>query len=257
MLEPYQADNLAMLPGVRHGFFTRQGGLSTGLYKTLNCGAGSKDDRVTVRENRSRVAEHLGSSHGDVQTIFQVHSADVVAVDTVVDRDSLPKADALVTATRGLAIGVLTADCCPVLFADSEARVVGAAHAGWKGALGGVLEATVAAMENLGATRARITAAYGPTISQPSYEVGQEFLDTFAGQDPAFSRFFKSGGKTGKQQFDLPAFVDFRLRASSLTRVEACAPCTYRNESLFYSYRRSVHRSEADYGRQISAIVVA
>jgi polyphenol oxidase len=257
MLTPYQADNLAMTPGIRHGFFTRQGGTSTGLYKTLNCGSGSKDDRVAVNDNRARVAEHLGSHHGDVQTIYQVHSADVVIVDAIVDRETIPKADALVTRTRGLAIGVLTADCCPVLFADQEAKIVGAAHAGWKGAVGGVLEATLRAMESLGADRARIVAAIGPTINQAAYEVGKEFQDTFLTDDPANGRFFGRGAAGGKFQFDLPGFVHSKLQKSSLTRIEACAPCTYRNESLFFSYRRSTHRSEPDYGRQISAIVVA
>jgi polyphenol oxidase len=173
------------------------------------------------------------------------------------DRDALPKADALVTRTRGLAIGVLTADCCPILFADPDAKVVAAAHAGWKGALGGVIEATVAAMEGLGATRANILAAYGPAINQPAYEVGAEFQDAFLKEDAAHARFFARGKGSGKFQFDLPSFVHSKLQKSSLTRIEACAPCTYRNESLFYSYRRSTHRSEPDYGRQISAIVVA
>ena len=257
MLTPYQADNLSMTPGIRHGFFTRQGGTSTGLYKTLNCGSGSKDDRVAVSDNRARVAEHLGSHHGDVQTIYQVHSADAVIVDASVDREALPKADAMVTRTRGLAIGILTADCCPILFADPEAKVVGAAHAGWKGALGGVIEATLKAMESLGAERARVLAAYGPTINQPAYEVGPEFHEAFLKDNAANTRFFARGAATGKFQFDLPGFVHYKLQASTLTRIEACAPCTYRNESLFFSYRRATHRSEPDYGRQISAIVVA
>ena len=180
MHDPFQADNLSILPGIRHGFYTRQGGISTGLYKSLNCGAGSKDDPVAVNENRSRVAVHLGSFESDVQTIYQVHSADAIVVDTLIGRDQLPKADALVTRTRGLAIGILTADCCPVLFADPEAKVVGAAHAGWRGAFGGVIEATVKAMESQGATRGNIFAAYGPTINQAAYEVGPEFEAEFA-----------------------------------------------------------------------------
>ena len=257
MLTPYLADNLSMTPGIRHGFFTRQGGVSTGLYKTLNCGAGSKDDRVAVSDNRARVAEHLGAFNGDVQTIYQVHSADVIAIDKLTERESLPQADAMVTRARGIAIGILTADCCPVLFADPQAKVVGAAHAGWKGAIGGVLEATVKAMEGLGATREHIVAAYGPTIAQPSYEVGQEFLDVFVKDELGNSRFFARGAAAGKFQFDLPVFVHQALQLSGLTRIEACAPCTYRNESLFFSYRRATHRKEADYGRQISAIVVA
>ena len=257
MLTPYLADNLAMTPGIRHGFFTRQGGVSTGLYKTLNCGAGSKDDRVAVSDNRARVAEHLGAPSGDVQTIYQVHSAGVVVVDAIVDREALPRADAMVTRMRGLALGILTADCCPVLFADAEAKVVGAAHAGWKGAAGGVVEATIKAMEGLGAARDRIVAAYGPTISQASYEVGSDFQAEFLAADALNGQFFVKGTGPGKFQFDLPAYVHHKLMASSLTRIEACAPCTYRNESLFFSYRRATHRKEPDYGRQISAIVVA
>ncbi len=257
MLEPFQADNLAILPGIRHGFFTRQGGTSEGLYKSLNCGAGSQDNRVAVIENRARVASHLGSSLGDVQTVFQVHSADAIIVDQLTDRTALAKADALVTRTRGLAIGILAADCCPVLFSDPDAKVVGAAHAGWRGAFGGVLEATVKAMEELGAKRGNIYAAYGPTINQTSYEVGPEFEAEFAARDPALKRHFKAAAQKGKWLFNLPAFVKAELQKSSIMHVDACAHCTYRNESLFYSYRRSQHRAEADYGRQISAIVVA
>ena len=261
MHDPFQADNLSILPGIRHGFYTRQGGISTGLYKSLNCGAGSKDDPVAVNENRSRVAVHLGSFESDVQTIYQVHSADAIVVDTLIGRDQLPKADALVTRTRGLAIGILTADCCPVLFADPEAKVVGAAHAGWRGAFGGVIEATVKAMESQGATRGNIFAAVGPTINQTAYEVGPEFEAEFANRDPALRRHFKhvakKPGQDSKWLFDLPAFVKAELQKSSITKLDACAHCTYRNESLFYSYRRSQHRGEPDYGRQISAIVVA
>lgn len=256
MLTPFQADCIAIHSGVRHGFFTRQGGVSTGLYKSLNCGAGSNDDRVAVIENRARVAEHLQSPLGDVQTLYQVHSARALIVDTLKAREELPEADALVTRTRGVPIGVLTADCSPVLFFDPEAKVAGAAHAGWKGALGGVLEATVEAMESLGATRQHIRAAIGPTISQQAYEVGPEFEAQFLAQDPSFSRFFKRTKKDSRPHFDLPALVHHRLQSAKLAIIERCAPCTYANESLFYSYRRATHRKEADYGRQISAIVV-
>jgi polyphenol oxidase len=206
-----------------------------------------------VIENRARVAQHLGSFHDDVQTIYQVHSADVHVVNALAARESLPKADALVTRTRGLVIGILTADCAPVLFADPEAGVVAAAHAGWRGALGGVLEATVAAMEREGAERSRIFAALGPAISQKAYEVGPEFAAVSAEN----TRFFAvPKGKT-TPHFDLPAFVMDRLGKLGLHHTERESPCTYENESMFFSFRRSTHRKEPDYGRQISAIVVA
>ena len=257
MLSPFEADCLSILPGIRHGFFTRQGGVSRGLYASLNCGAGSRDDRVAVIENRSRVASHLGSALGDVQTVYQVHSPDVVVVDRLVAREELPQADALVTARRGLAIGVLTADCTPVLFADPAARVVGAAHAGWKGALGGVLEATVSAMERLGARRERIRAALGPSISQQAYEVGREFEAEFLAQDQGCARFFRRASREARPHFDLPGYVASELQKTGVGVVESAAHCTFGNESLFFSFRRTTHRSEPDYGRQISAIVVA
>jgi YfiH family protein len=257
MLSPLQADSLSILPGIRHGFFTRQGGASRGLYASLNCGAGSKDDPVAVIENRSRVAQHLGSFGDDVQTIYQTHSATAHVMEALVPRDSLPKGDALVTRTRGLVIGVLTADCAPVLFADAEAKVVGAAHAGWRGALGGVLEATVVAMEGLGADRSRIFAALGPSIGPKSYEVGPEFVAEFQAAEPGNARFFTipKGRKT--PHFDLPAYVMDRLGRLGIRHAERQSPCTYENESMFFSFRRTTHRKEPDYGRQISAIVVA
>ncbi len=257
MLTPLEADSLSILPGIRHGFFTRQGGTSRGLYASLNCGAGSKDDPVAVIENRSRVAQHLGGFNDDVQTIYQVHSADVHVVDQFVPRESLPKADALVTRTRGLVIGVLTADCAPILFADPEAKVVGAAHAGWRGAIGGVLEATVTAMEGLGAERSRIFASLGPCIGPKSYEVGPEFVAEFKTADAANARFFTIPKGRQTPHFDLPSYVMSRIDRLGLRRTERLAPCTYENESMFFSFRRATHRKESDYGRQISAIVVA
>lgn len=257
MLSPLQADNLSMLDGIRHGFFTRQGGSSRGLYASLNCGPGSKDDAVAVVENRARVAAHLGSSHDDVQTVYQIHSGNAVAVDQLQARDTLPKADGIATRTRGLAIGVLTADCAPVLFADADAKVVGAAHAGWRGALGGILEATVAAMEELGAQRSQIFAALGPAIGPKSYEVGPEFVTQFELADAANGRFFTIPKDRATPHFDLPAYVLDRLGRLGLKGIERQAPCTYQNESMFFSFRRSTHRKEPDYGRQISAIVVA
>ena len=256
MLTPFEADNLSLLPGIRHGFFTRQGGTSRGIYATLNCGQGSSDDRVAVTENRTLVARHLGGFADDVQTIHQMHSAMAVSVDKLTPRDELAKADALVTKTRGLVIGILTADCGPLLFADPEAGVVGAAHAGWRGAFSGIAEATVAAMEALGAERGRIHAALGPCISAKNYEVGPEFVADFVKQDAANGRYFATPKGKTKPHFDLPAFIRDRLSQLRLHSIETLAHCTYANESLFFSYRRSTHRSEADYGRQISAIVV-
>ncbi len=257
MLSPLQADSLSILPGIRHGFFTRQGGISRGIYASLNCGPGSKDDAVAVLENRSRVVEHLGGTQDDVQTVYQIHSANVVAVDRLQPRDELPKADALVTRTRGLVIGILTADCAPVLFADAEAGVVGAAHAGWRGAIGGVLEATVSAMEGLGAERSRIHAALGPAIGPKSYEVGPEFVAEFEAADAANARFFTIPKGRTTPHFDLPSYVLARLQTLGLKGLERQAPCTYENESMFFSFRRATHRKDSDYGRQISAIVVA
>lgn len=257
MLSPIQADNLCILAGVRHGFFTRQGGVSRGLFASLNCGSGSGDDRVALNENRSRVVTHLGGSGDDVQTVYQVHSATAVAVERMIARDELPRADALVTKTRGLVIGVLTADCAPILFAEPKAKVVAAAHAGWRGALGGVIEATIATMEAQGADRKRIVAALGPCIGPRAYEVGPEFVDEFLKTDAANARFFKDLPGKKKPHFDLPAFVLDRLQKAGLRLVESQAHCTYQNESMFFSYRRSTHRNEPDYGRQISAIVVA
>jgi YfiH family protein len=255
-LAPFEADCLKGLPGIRHGFFTRQGGVSADLYATLNCGPGSKDDSASVAENRARVAHYLHAHHPDVVTLYQVHSGTAVSVSAPITGER-PKADAIVTATRGLAIGVLTADCTPVLFADPGAGVVGAAHAGWRGAVAGVLEATVAEMERLGAQRARIRAAIGPTINQDSYEVGPEFEAELIAISPANSRYFVRAAPDARAHFDLPGYVEGRLAAAHLHMIERQTPCTYRNESILYSFRRSQHRHEPDYGRQISAIVVA
>ncbi len=256
MLTPFEADCLSILPAIRHGFFTRQGGVSRGLYASLNCGQGSADDRVAVTENRARVARHLESAAGDVQTLHQVHSPTALVVERLTPREELPKADALVTATRGLAVGVLTADCAPLLLADGEAGVVGAAHAGWRGALAGVVDAAIDAMARLGARRERIRAAIGPSIGPKTYEVGPEFEAEFLELDPENARFFRRPTRDARPHFDLPGFVAHRLSRAGIRFVESVAHCTYENESLFYSYRRSRVRAEADYGRQISAIVV-
>lgn len=256
MLKPITASNLDH-PAIRHGFFTRDGGVSEGIYAGLNTGLGSNDDPARVLENRRRVAEHLGADHGSVVTLYQVHGATALTVAAPQDRASLPKADAVVSTTPGLAIGVLTADCTPVLFADPEAKVVAAAHAGWRGAVSGILEAAIAEMERQGATRRNIRAAIGPTISQKNYEVGPEFEAELLKADPGKERFFKALRPGARVHFDLPGYVNARLAAAGLSQIETCAPCTYESESLFFSYRRSQVLKEGDYGRQISAIVVA
>lgn len=257
MLQPIQASSLARSSRVRHGFFTRAGGVSEGLYAGLNCGPGSADAPANVAENRARVARHLGGSHPDVATLYQIHSPDAVAIDTPIAPDARPKADAVVTATPGLVIGVLTADCAPVLFADPDAGVVGAAHAGWRGAVGGVLESTVAEMEKLGARRNRIIAAIGPAINQVSYEVGPDFEAALLESCADNAMFLSRKSPQDRAHFDLPAFVEMRLRKAGVAEVERQSVCTYANESLLFSFRRSQHRSEGDYGRQISAIVVS
>ncbi len=256
MLQPIEASSLKRLPGIRHGFFTRAGGVSDGLYAALNCGPGSADDPARVVENRARVARHLGGHDGDVVTVHQIHSADAVVTDSPVAAADRPKADAIVTRTPGLVVGVLTADCTPVLFADPEAKVVAAAHAGWRGARSGVLEATISAMEQLGAVRSRIIAGIGPTINQTAYEVGPEFEDAILDGCPGNARFFYREKHDARAHFDLPGYVEMRLAAARIGEIERQTPCTYENESLFFSFRRSQHRGEVDYGRQIAAIVV-
>ena len=255
--KPVMASNLAALNGIRHGFYTREGGVSTGIYAGLNCGAGSDDDRLAVVENRRRVAEHLGGKHRDIATPHQIHGADVIIVRAPMPRGERTKADAIVTKTQGLAVGILTADCAPVLFADPDARVVAAAHAGWRGAVGGVLKSTLDTMVSLGADRSRIVAAIGPCISGPNYEVGETFKSELLALDPSGERFFSLPEEKTKPHFDLPGYISHQLDSLGCYNTEAQTHCTYAGESLFYSYRRSTHRSEPDYGRQISAIVVA
>jgi hypothetical protein len=250
-----QDARLATLPGIRHGFFTRAGGVSAGLYASLNCGIGSKDDRANVLENRSRVAAALGAQADRLATPYQVHSADVVVVETVWPPGQGPKADATVTDRPGIVLGVGTADCGPILFADPEARVIGAAHAGWRGARAGVGEATVAAMEKLGAKRKRIVAALGPTISQANYEVGPEVRDTFVGDDASNARFFIPSTVPDRFMFDLPGFIAAQLMATGVT-AGILQRCTYADPERFFSYRRATHLQESDYGRMLSAIVL-
>lgn len=238
----------SLLDGLSHGFFTREGGASTGVFEGLNCGNGSSDQAEIVALNRARVADAMGVAA--LAGVHQIHSADAVVVGDV---DARPKADALVTATPGVALTILTADCQPVLFADADAGVVGAAHAGWKGALDGVLEATLDAMEGLGAKRGRIRAVIGPSISQRAYEVGQEFIERFMDEDPDNARFFVNGA-AGKYQFDLTGFGLARLRAAGVAEAEWTGHCTYTDPARFYSYRRATHLGEADYGRLIASI---
>lgn len=247
MLEKITSDALA----AHHGFFTRKGGASSGIFAGLNCGPGSSDQAEVVAINRARVAEAMGVEAAHLLSIHQIHSADVIHVTGPLTEK--PRADAMVTATPGLALGVLTADCQPVLFADPEARVIGAAHAGWRGTRDGVLEATVDAMVALGAKRENITAVIGPTISQSAYEVGPEFFEAFTDDDRSNARFFIAG--TGDRYlFDLPAFGLSRLRAAGVGHAEWTRNCTYRDSERFFSYRRTTHAGEADYGRLISTI---
>ncbi|WP_099826177.1 peptidoglycan editing factor PgeF [Oceaniglobus indicus] len=248
-LEAITHDHLAPL---RHGFFTRRGGASSGVFSGLNCGRGSSDQAEVVQINRARVCAAMGVQPDALIGLDQVHSADVVVVDGAHD-GPLPKADAMVTTRPGLALGVLTADCQPVLFADAERGVIGAAHAGWQGALGGVLEATIDAMVGAGARRDGIVAVIGPSISQRNYEVGPDFVDTFIAADPDHARFFTQG-RGDRMHFDLPGFGLMRLNKAGIALAAWTRHCTYADPDRFFSYRRSVHLRQADYGRLISTI---
>ena len=249
--------SLNELPGIRHAFFTREGGVSGGLYSSLNCGYGSGDSQANVTRNRARATEHLELGAERLVTVYQVHSPDVAAVTEPWRPEDAPRADAMVSDRAAVALGILTADCAPVLFAEPEAGVVGAAHAGWKGALGGVLDATLDAMERLGAARARIHAGIGPTIGQRSYEVGPEFPAPFLAQAGDNRDFFCPSRREGHFMFDLKGYVARRLARLGLASVH-CLPCdTCAEEARFFSYRRSCLRGEADYGRGLSVIALA
>jgi len=250
------APALERLPGIRHAFFTRRGGVSGGPYASLNGGTGSDDAPAHVAENRARMAGALGVAPERFLTVYQTHSPVVVVAQAPWAGDARPRADAIVTRVQGLAIGVSTADCGPVLFADAEAGVIGAAHAGWRGALAGVTDATVAAMERLGADRRRIVAALGPMIRQPSYEVGPEFVTRFKADDGANERFFKPSPRPKHALFDLPGYIAARLTAAGIRRVQDLGLCTYEDPTRFFSFRRSTHRKEADYGRHVNAIAL-
>ena len=243
-----------LLRDVKHGFFTRKGGASSGLFSGLNCGRRSTDQTEMVALNRARVATAMGVPADALATVKQVHSADVVTLTDAHDiaTVSTMEADGIVTARRGVALAVLTADCQPILLADAQAGVIGACHAGWRGALDGIIEATVDAMRALGATQIR--AVIGPTISQRAYEVGHDFMDSFLAADPAYDRFF-SGGPKGRPMFDLPSFGLMRLRDAGV-EAEWSGHCTYSDPAKFFSYRRATHEGEADYGRLISAITL-
>jgi YfiH family protein len=252
MGEPVEVIRAAALGGVAHGFLGRRGGVSTGIHAGLNVGWGSDDEREAIAENRRRAVDAVLPGAALV-TVHQVHSPDVVTVTEPWLDDSRPRADALVTDRPGLLLGVLTADCAPVLLADVEAGVVGAAHAGWKGALAGVTDATVGAMEALGAKRERIAAAIGPCIAQASYEVNADFEARFVVAHPGNARFFNPG-REGHTWFDLEGYVAMRLEAAGVGRIEKLGLDTYADESRFYSYRRATHRGEPGYGREIAAI---
>jgi YfiH family protein len=252
-----EAASLKSLAGVRHAFFTRQGGVSDGVYASLNGGVGSGDDPAAVAQNRARMAAALGVAATHFLTCYQIHSPTVVVAETPWAPQARPQADAIVTRTPGLAIGASTADCTPVLFADREAGVIGAAHAGWRGALAGVTDATVAAMESLGAVRHRIVAAIGPTIHQPNYEVSSDLVARFVTADKSNHRFFRPSARDGHAMFDLPGYVAARLAGAGITAIEDVGLCTYAQPERFYSYRRATHRGEADYGRHVNAIALA
>lgn len=251
-----EAPELSSFAPLRHAFFTRQGGASTGIYAALNGGLGSADDPDRVRQNRALMAEHLAIAAEALLGLHQIHSATVVTVGEPWTIDARPKADAFVTRVPHLGLAIATADCGPVLFADPRARVIGAAHAGWKGALGGVLEATVDAMEGLGAHRADIVAVLGPTIGPDAYEVGPEFVQRFTEAEPGHVRFFRPSPRGGHAMFDLPAYIVARLGAAGIGLVADLGLCTYSDPERFYSYRRTTHRGEPDYGRLISAIAL-
>ena len=244
------------LQGIAHGFFTREGGVSQGVYQSLNGGLGSSDDQKAVIENRSRMARSLGVNDTHFVSLYQIHSANCVKVNEPWSLNQRPHADAMVTTQKGLALGIGTADCGPLLFADPHAGVIGAAHAGWKGALHGVIESTVSAMEELGASRANIHVALGPTISQSAYEVGSEFRETFFSTDKNSDRFFTTQDENGKCHFDLPGYIVNRLKKSNVKTIENLALCTYADEQRFFSFRRTTHRNEAEYGRLIAAIAL-
>jgi YfiH family protein len=249
-----ESARLAALPHIRHGFFTRKGGVSEGLYDSLNTGLGSQDKPKHVLENRARCAKALGVAPGHLVSLYQIHSNRAVMLGDV--PPERPKADGMASITRDLGLGILAADCGPVLFADAREPIIGAAHAGWKGALTGVLESTLDAMEKLGAQRSRIVAVLGPCISAHAYEVGPEFKARFAETDQASPAFFRAAPREGHFLFDLPGYVGARLKRAGVGEIEILGACTYAEPDRFFSYRRATHRGESDYGRNLSAIAL-
>jgi polyphenol oxidase len=246
---------LSAIPGLRHAFFTRDGGVSDGIYAGLNAGIGSQDDPANVAENRRRMAEQMGVAPARFLTLYQTHSPEAVVATGPWQGTSRPRGDAIVTRTAGLAIGVTAADCGPILLVDPTARVIGAAHAGWKGALTGILESTIAAMEKLGAERSGTVAAIGPLIRQHSYEVGDEFVERFIAADAENTLYFVPSAREGHAMFDLAGFIRMRLEDAGVLMIDDVGVDTY-SDPRFYSYRRSVHRDEPDYGRHVHAIVL-
>jgi polyphenol oxidase len=244
------------LAGIRHGFFTRRGGVSNGLYATLNGGLGSRDNAASVAENRARMAQALGVRPLALLTAYQKHSPDVVTVEIPWSADARPHADAIVTQVPGLAVGVTTADCGPILLADPVAGVIGAAHAGWRGALAGIVDATIAAMKALGARPERICAALGPMIRQQNYEVGPDLITRFTAEDGANERFFAAAARNSHALFDLAGYIRARVTRAGIRQVEDLALCTYADAAQFFSFRRSTHLGESDYGRHVSAIAL-
>jgi polyphenol oxidase len=249
------APDLAALPGIRHAYFTREGGTSGGIYASLNGGLGSNDDKANIVENRARMAKVMAVAPDHLVSLYQVHSADV-AVATGPWPGERPKADAMVTNTPGVALGISTADCGPILFADAEAGVIGAAHSGWKGAFTSIGEATLAAMEKLGARRERTIAVLGPTIGPNAYEVGPEFVARFTDARAEDARFFRPSTREHHAMFDLPSFIGARFRQAGVGRFVDMGLCTYSDPKRFFSYRMTTHKAEPDYGRLISAIAL-
>jgi polyphenol oxidase len=255
-MKTIQAASLAFA-GIRHAYFTRQGGVSGGLYASLNGGLGSHDNARHVAENRARMAAALEVESRCLLTAYQTHSPQVVVSEAPWPADARPRADAIVTNKPGLAVGVTTADCGPILLVDPQARVIGAAHAGWRGVLAGIVEATIAAMEQLGAERNQIHAALGPMIRQGNYEVGPDLVAGFAAEDSLSDRFFAAAARDGHALFDLAGYIGQRLTQAGIREFEDLGQCTYADQEQFFSFRRSIHRSEGDYGRHINAIALA
>ncbi len=248
--------DLAAEPGIAHAFFTREGGVSGGIYASLNGGLGSNDEQAAIAENRRRMAVHLGVEPSHLVSVHQIHSADA-AVVTGPWAAERPRADAMVSVAHGVALAISTADCGPILFADGAAGVIGAAHAGWKGAFTGIVHATVTAMEKLGARRERILAVLGPTIGPTAYEVGPEFIERFKLENQTYARFFHASERPAHALFDLPGFIAFKAQDAGIGRFVDLGLCTYGDEGRFFSYRRATHRAEPDYGRLISAIALS